>query len=65
MLHERTYPDGVDWVTKDYVYDAFFRAVGAPEWHGRNPDALADRISGGSISQVEVPYRLVIKLREN
>jgi RNAse (barnase) inhibitor barstar len=39
----------------------FFSAVGAPEWHGRNLDALADSISGGSINQVEVPYRLVIK----
>jgi RNAse (barnase) inhibitor barstar len=41
------------------VYDAFFRAVGAPEWYGRNLDALADSIRGGSINQVEVPYRLV------
>ena len=29
--------NGADWTTKDDVYDAFFRAVGAPEWHGRNP----------------------------
>jgi RNAse (barnase) inhibitor barstar len=41
--------------------NAFFRAVGAPDWHGRNLDALADSISGSSINQVEVPYRLVIK----
>ena len=53
--------NGVDWATKDDVYNAFFRAVGAPEWHGRNLDALADSISGGSINDVEVPYRLVIK----
>ena len=53
--------DGRDWATTDDVYDAFFRAVGAPEWHGRNLDALADSISGGLINQVEVPYRLVIK----
>jgi RNAse (barnase) inhibitor barstar len=53
--------NGAEWATKDDVYDAFFRAVGAPEWHGRNLDALADSISGGSINQVEVPYRLVIK----
>ena len=43
------------------VYDAFFRAVGVPGWHGRNLDALSDSISGGSINQVEVPYRLIIK----
>lgn len=53
--------NGAGWATKDDVYNAFFRAVGAPDWHGRNLDALADSISGGSINQVEVPYRLVIK----
>ena len=53
--------NGAEWATKDDVYEAFFRAVGAPEWHGRNLDALADSISGGSINRVEVPYRLVIK----
>ena len=52
---------GADWATKDDVYDSFFRAVGAPKWHGRNLDALADSISGGSINRVEVPYRLVIE----
>jgi RNAse (barnase) inhibitor barstar len=56
--------NGAGWATKDDVYDAFFRAVGAPEWHGRNLDALADSIRGGSINQVEVPYRLVIKSYE-
>jgi RNAse (barnase) inhibitor barstar len=53
--------NGADWATKDDVYDAFFHVVGAPEWHGRNLDALADSIAGGQINQVEVPYRLVIK----
>ena len=38
--------NGADWTTKDDVYDAFFCAVGAPEWHGRNLDALADSIRG-------------------
>lgn len=56
--------NGAGWATEDDVYDAFFRAVGAPEWHGRNLDALADSIQSGSINQVEVPYRLVIKSYE-
>jgi RNAse (barnase) inhibitor barstar len=56
--------NGADWATKDDVYGAFFRAVGAPEWHGRTLDALADSIRGGSINQVEVPYRLVIESYE-
>ena len=53
--------NGADWATKDDVYEAFFRVVGAPEWHRRNLDAIADSIRGGSINRVEVPYRLVIK----
>ena len=53
--------DGARWRTKDDLYDAFFRAVGAPEWHGRNLDALNDSIAIGSINEVEVPYRLVIR----
>ena len=36
-------------------------AVGAPEWHGRNFDALNDSIAGGSINKIEVPYRIVIR----
>lgn len=55
---------GADWRNTDDVYEAFFRAVGAPDWHGRNLDALADSIRGGSINQVEVPYRLVIESYE-
>src|SRR5580765_4347193 len=53
--------DGARWSTTDDVYDAFFRAVGAQEWHGRNFDALRDGVAAGSINQVEVPYQLVIK----
>ena len=32
--------NGADWATIEDVYNAFFRAVGAPEWHGHNLDAL-------------------------
>jgi RNAse (barnase) inhibitor barstar len=52
--------DGAAWNSKDDVYDAFFRVVGAPAWHGRNLDALNDSIANGEINKVEVPYRLVI-----
>jgi RNAse (barnase) inhibitor barstar len=53
--------DGREWTTRDDVYNAFFRAVGAPEWHGRNFDTLNDSIATGSINEVEIPYTLVIK----
>jgi len=52
--------DGSSWKTADDVYDAFFSAVGAPVWHGRNFDALNDSIVTGSINAIEVPYRVVI-----
>jgi RNAse (barnase) inhibitor barstar len=58
--------NGAEWKTRDDVYDSFFRLVGAPEWHGRNFDALRDSIATGSINAVEVPYRLVIyELRQD
>jgi RNAse (barnase) inhibitor barstar len=53
--------DGAGWTTSDDVYDAFFRAVGAPEWHGRNFNALNDSIAGGDINCIEVPYELNIR----
>jgi len=53
--------DGAGWNTTDDVYDAFFKVVGAPSWHGRNFNALNDSIAGGRINDVEVPYRLVIE----
>jgi hypothetical protein len=54
--------DGAGWQTKEDVYDAFFRCNGrAPVWHGRSFDALNDSMVGGSINQVEIPYRLLIK----
>jgi RNAse (barnase) inhibitor barstar len=53
--------NGAEWKTSDDLYDAFFRAVGAPSWHGRNFNALDDSIAGGSINEVEVPYCVVIQ----
>ena len=53
--------NGAEWKTSDDVYDAFFKAVGAPSWHGRNFNALNDSIAHGSINEVEVPYCLVIQ----
>jgi RNAse (barnase) inhibitor barstar len=52
--------DGREWRTRDDVYDAFFAAVGAPSWHGKNFNALNDSIAVGSINQIEVPYCVVI-----
>ena len=53
--------DAAKWRSEDDVYDAFFRAVGAPDWHGRNFNALRDSIQRGHINEIEVPYRLIIR----
>jgi RNAse (barnase) inhibitor barstar len=52
--------DGANWKIKDDVYDAFFKAVGAPSWHGRNFNAIDDSIANGGINSIDPPYRLVI-----
>ena len=53
--------DAIGWRTADDSYDSFFRAVGAPSWHGRNFDAIRDSIGTGEINQIEVPYRIVVR----
>ena len=53
--------DASNWTTPNDFYDSFFAAVGAPDWHGRNLDALDDSIATGSINQINVPYRVVIE----
>jgi RNAse (barnase) inhibitor barstar len=53
--------NGAEWVGRDDVYESFFRAVGAPSWHGRNLNALIDSIETGQINAIEVPYRVVIQ----
>ena len=52
--------DGRSWRSKDNFYDAFFQAVRAPEWHGRNLDALWDSITGRDLNDCDLPYRIVI-----
>lgn len=53
--------DGTDWKTKDDVYNAFFKSVGAPSWHGRNFNAIDDSVANGGINAIDPPYRLIIR----
>ena len=53
--------NGAEWKIKDDVYSSFFRAVGAPAWHGRNFNALIDSIQNGQINTIKIPYRIVIQ----
>ena len=57
--------NGRAWRTKDDFYDAFFKGVGAPDWHGRNFGALRDSIITGQINEIELPYRIHISGTEN
>ena len=53
--------DATEWKSGDDFYQAFFKAVGAPNWHGKSLDALNDSISTGGINKIEVPCRLLVK----
>ena len=52
----------IDWSlikSEDQFYDLLLSQIGAPEWHGRNLDALADSLITGSINAIEPPYKLM------
>jgi RNAse (barnase) inhibitor barstar len=51
--------DAAESRTTHDFFQSFFRAVGAPAWHGTNFSALRDSIGVGQINEIEVPYRLV------
>ena len=53
--------DAAGWESTDDLFLSFFRAVGAPDWHGKNFNALRDSIGTGDINLIEVPYRLLLK----
>ncbi len=53
--------DADGWETMDDFFQAFFLVVGAPSWHGKNFNALRDSVGMGSINQIEVPFRLILK----
>ena len=52
--------DGSSWVTEDDFYTALLGALGAPDWHGRNLDALADSLRGADINAVNPPLWITI-----
>jgi Barstar (barnase inhibitor) len=50
-----------DWRTVLDFYNASLAALGAPDWHGRSPDALIDSMIWGGINTVEPPYTIRIR----
>lgn len=52
--------DGQGWVEELDAIEALLRALEAPDWHGRNMNALIDSIATGGINRVEPPYEVRI-----
>jgi RNAse (barnase) inhibitor barstar len=52
--------DGRLWRTAGDFYAAYLTAVGAPDWHGRNLDALWDSLTGGDVNQHNPPFHIHI-----
>ncbi|MCP4340527.1 MAG: hypothetical protein GY799_16975 [Desulfobulbaceae bacterium] len=51
----------VDWnqvQSEEKFYDNFLHQIEAPEWHGRNLNALRDSIVTGDINRIEPPYTI-------
>ena len=51
--------DASEWQSPDDLYSALLPKLGAPDWHGRNLDALFDSLSGG-INRLEPPFEVEI-----
>jgi ribonuclease inhibitor len=45
----------------DDFYASYFAAVRAPDWHGRNLDALWDSLTGRDINERNPPFRIRIR----
>jgi RNAse (barnase) inhibitor barstar len=51
---------GSEWRSADDFYHAYLAAVGAPDWHGHNLDALWDSLTGGDINRRNPPLHIRI-----
>ena len=52
--------DGSGWRIPADFYDALLPELGAPDWHGRNLNALYDSLRG-DINRLEPPFEVVIQ----
>ena len=52
--------DASDWQTQEDFYSALLPQLGAPEWHGRNLDALEDSLRGG-INELAPPFKVQVE----
>jgi len=52
--------DATNWVTVDDFYNALLSALGAPDWHGHNINALVDSMIWGEINELDPPYSICV-----
>lgn len=52
--------DAEGWKGCQDFYDAMFRAIGAPSWHGTSVNALIDSMLWGGVNALEPPYRVKV-----
>jgi hypothetical protein len=50
--------DGECWADVPDAIEELLKALAAPDWHGRNMNALIDSIAVGSINGIEPPYEI-------
>ena len=50
-----------DIESEDRFFEVFLPQVSAPEWHGRNLNALGDSIVTGDVNGIEPPYTIINK----
>lgn len=49
------------WVGAQDFYAALLPALGAPDWHGQNVNALVDSMIYGDINAVEQPFSVIVR----
>lgn len=52
--------DASKWITRLDVYEALLSALGSPDGHGRNINALIDSMVYGHINEIDAPYKIVV-----
>jgi len=52
--------DAGSWSTASDFYDALLSAIGAPDWHGRNINAVVDSMVFGGINTLQPQYAVTV-----
>jgi RNAse (barnase) inhibitor barstar len=62
--------DASGWVSEDHLWNALLAGLGAPDWHGRNYDALWETVTEVArypstreslINRVQPPFQIVVR----